>query len=126
MSLILKSFDLNLGRKNVVAGSSNGTLQRDDCNNYFYQPFKFLTSGNSHCVYKTSNCSEEGQVVYKNGTKKNDTLCRCDYTRGYHFIIQPKHRCYCVPSEEDCSCHLKECQANFILSPGTCMLEQEM
>ncbi|XP_071124008.1 uncharacterized protein [Mytilus edulis] len=105
------------GRKNVVAGSTNGTLQGADCNNYLYQPFKFLTSGNSRCVYKTSSCSEKGQVVYKNGTKKNDILCRCDYTRGYDFIIKPKHPCKCVPSEEDCSCHLKSCSSNDILSP---------
>ncbi|CAC5355617.1 unnamed protein product [Mytilus coruscus] len=105
------------GQKLIVAGSSNGTLQGADCNSDFYQPFKFLSSGNSRCVYEKSYCNGEGLVTSSNGTLENDRSCRCDYTRGYNFINQPKHRCYCVPSEEDCSCHLKICPSNHILSP---------
>lgn len=107
-----------IGQKLIVAGSSNGTLQGADCNSEFYQPFKFLSSGSSRCVYEKSYCSGEGQVVFTNGTLENDRSCRCDYTRGYDFVNKPRHRCYCAPSEEDCSCHLKLCQSNYILSPG--------
>ncbi|CAG2253821.1 unnamed protein product [Mytilus edulis] len=114
------------GHKLIVAGSSNGTLQGADCNSEFYQPFKFLSSGSSRCVYEKSYCSGEGQVVYRNGTLENDRSCRCDYTRGYDFVNKPRHRCYCVPSEEDCSCHLKLCQSNYILSPDyECLNENE-
>ncbi|XP_076070588.1 uncharacterized protein LOC143042207 isoform X1 [Mytilus galloprovincialis] len=114
------------GQKLIVAGSSNGTLQGADCNSEFYQPFKFLSSGSSRCVYEKSYCSGEGQVVFTNGTLENDRSCRCDYTRGYDFVNKPRHRCYCAPSEEDCSCHLKLCQSNYILSPDyECLNENE-
>ncbi|XP_076070597.1 uncharacterized protein LOC143042213 [Mytilus galloprovincialis] len=105
------------GQKLIVAGSSKGTLQGTDCDGNFYQPYKFLSSGNSRCVYKRSDCSEEGQVVYRNGTEKNDRSCRCDYTRGYDFVTRPNHQCLCVPSKEDCSCYHKTCPNKYILSP---------
>ena len=38
-----------------------------------------------------------------------DTTCRCDYTKGYTFVTRPKHICYCVPTEEDCSCYRPIC-----------------
>ncbi|CAC5394960.1 unnamed protein product [Mytilus coruscus] len=114
------------GRKLIVAGSSNGTLQGANCDSEFYQPFKFLSSGSSRCVYEKSYCSEEGLVTSRNGTLEKDRSCRCDYTRGYDFIVQPKHRCHCEPSEEDCSCHLKICPSNYILSPDyECLNENE-
>ncbi|CAC5422511.1 unnamed protein product [Mytilus coruscus] len=106
------------GYKLLVACSFQGTLDGDSCDHDFYQPFKFLSSGNSRCVHKTSYCNEEGQVVYSNGTVENDILCRCDYTKGYDFIIRPKHPRSCVPSEEDCSCYHKRCSAGYILPPG--------
>ncbi|CAC5359809.1 unnamed protein product [Mytilus coruscus] len=114
------------GQKLIVAGSFTGTLQGAPCENYFYQPFKFLSSGNSRCVYKKSYCNEEGQVIYGNGTQKTDSKCRCDYTRGYNFIIRPKHGCYCVPTAEDCYCYSKICPSNYILSPDyECLNENE-
>lgn len=61
---------LYVGHKLTVSGSTNGTLQGADCKNDFYQPFKFLSSGNSRCVYKKSFCSEDGQVAQSNGTLK--------------------------------------------------------
>lgn len=48
-----------------------------------------------------------------------DTTCRCDYTRGYSFVLQPKHITNCVPSEEDCSCYIKPCPHGYILNTGT-------
>ncbi|CAC5359852.1 unnamed protein product [Mytilus coruscus] len=105
------------GQKLIVAGSFQGTLQGSYCDNDFYQPFQFWSSGNSRCVYKKSYCREEGQIISSNGTVKTDSVCRCDYTRGFDFIVRPKHRCYCVPAKEDCSCYLKLCSSNEILSP---------
>lgn len=48
-----------------------------------------------------------------------DTTCRCDNSRGYSFVLQPKHSTYCVPSEEDCSCHTNLCVDGNILNAGT-------
>ncbi|XP_071124004.1 uncharacterized protein [Mytilus edulis] len=104
------------GKKIIVEGSTQETLQGAKCSSDFYQPFKFVTNGSYGCVLTKSYCNEEGQVVYGYGTTKNDTLCRCDYTRGYYFTIPPKQTCYCVPSEEDCSCHLKLCPPNYNLT----------
>ncbi|XP_052076510.1 uncharacterized protein LOC127714492 isoform X2 [Mytilus californianus] len=130
MNIILLNFventKISRHQKLIVAGSSNGTLQGADCDSEFYQPFKFLSSGSSRCVYEKSYCSGEGLVTSRNGTLEKDRSCRCDYTRGYDFIDQPKHRCHCVPSEEDCSCHLKICPSNYILSPDyDCLNENE-
>ena len=69
-------------------------------------------------VYEKSLCNEEGQIVLKNGTKISDRTCRCDYSKGYDFVVKPKDGCECIPSEEDCSCYHKTCQTGFILSPG--------
>lgn len=107
-----------IGQKLIVAGSVQGTLQGANCDDAFYQPFQFLSSMNSRYAYRTSYCSEEGQTIFSNGSTLRDRLCRCDYTKSYDFIVRPKHRCYCVPTEEDCSCHLKTCSSNDMLSPG--------
>ena len=69
-------------------------------------------------VYEKSLCNEEGQIVFKNGTKISDRTCRCDYSRGYDFVVKSKDGCECIPSEEDCSCYHKTCQTGFILSLG--------
>ncbi|XP_076072010.1 uncharacterized protein LOC143043715 [Mytilus galloprovincialis] len=76
-----------------------------------------MSSGNSRCIYKKSFCNEEGQVYSNNGTLKKNRICRCDYTRGYDFVVRPNRRCYCEPSEEDCSCYLKLCSSDEMLSP---------
>ncbi|CAG2241959.1 DAPK [Mytilus edulis] len=110
------------GQKLVVAGSVHGTLQGADCDDEFYQPFQFMSSGNSRCIYKKSICNEEGQVYSINGTLKKNRICRCDYTRGYDFVVRPNHRCYCEPSEEDCSCYLKLCSSYEMLSPAVTVL----
>lgn len=107
-----------IGYKQIVSGSKQGTLDGDLCDKNVYQPFPFNSSGNSRCVYQRSHCSEEGQVIYRDGTNKANTKCRCDNTRGYDFLHRPKNRCFCVPSEEDCSCYLKICSFDGILSPG--------
>lgn len=63
-------------------------------------------------------CKGEGQVLYNNGTLISDRACRCDYTKGYKFIKQPEKKCFCIPSEEDCSCYLDKCAVDLTLSPG--------
>lgn len=69
-----------------------------------YQPFLFWSNEDHQCQIVKSLCSEEGQVQYDNGTTTSDKGCRCDYTRGYDFLVRPKNKCFCVSSEEDCSC----------------------
>lgn len=80
-----------------------------ECNTDRYQPIVFTTHGNSDCIFLKSKCDGEGQVVYSNGSSGNDTACQCDYTKGYQFVSTPKHSCFCLPSEEDCSCFRLKC-----------------
>ncbi|XP_052076733.1 serine/threonine-protein phosphatase 6 regulatory ankyrin repeat subunit C-like [Mytilus californianus] len=101
------------GYKFVIAGN----LDRRKCASSSYQPFTFSTKGTSTCIFEKTYCSEEGQIIFNNGSSNSDRKCRCDYTRGYDFITKPKHSCYCVPSMEDCSCCQKHCTPGFILSP---------
>ncbi|CAG2205298.1 unnamed protein product [Mytilus edulis] len=75
-----------------------------ECNARRYQPIVFTTLGNSECIYSKSKCAEEGQVIFNNDSSSRDVTCRCDYTKGYAFVTKPKNRCFCKPSEEDCSC----------------------
>lgn len=86
-----------------------------ECKAGRYQPIVFTTHGNSGCIFLKSNCDGDGQIVYNNGTSNNDIACRCDYTKGYVFVSKPKHSCFCIPSEEDCSCFRVKCTK---LSPG--------
>lgn len=86
-----------------------------------YQPFVFRTNGSSECTFQKSLCSGEGQIIVtdKYLVTRTDTTCRCDYERGYSFIIQPNNIAHCVPSEEDCSCYNKLCNDGYILNAGT-------
>ena len=65
-----------------------------------------------------SSCKGEGQTVINNGTAISDRQCGCDYSNGYDFVTKPKHPCFCVPSEEDCSCYFRSCPAGFFFTPG--------
>lgn len=103
-----------LGYKVIFRGAIDGK----PCERNFYQPFKFNSSGNSGCVYNKSVCTEEGQFIYKNENSQTDRVCRCDDSKGYAFIHRPQHRCYCVPSKEDCSCYFKKCSPGELLSKG--------
>lgn len=77
----------------------------------------------SDCVYSKSLCNEEGQTAYEDDSSKDDRTCRCDYTRNYSFVKIPRHVCYCLPTEEDCSCNIKSCPRNFTLSTGILTLK---
>lgn len=63
-------------------------------------------------------CEGEGQVVFHSGTLISDGACRCDYTKGYKFIQQPKQNCFCIPSAEDCSCYISKCGDGLNLASG--------
>lgn len=95
-----------------------GSLEGVQCDTDRYQPFKFWTNGSRICKYDKSLCNGEGQVPFSSGTNKKDRACRCDYTEGYDFVARPKNVCYCIPSEEDCSCFIRQCPSGFVLSPG--------
>lgn len=84
-------------------------FNKAECSYKRYQPFPFSTDGSSNCVYQKSACNEDGQYVFHKGISKNDTTCGCNFLKGYTFITKPRHKCYCMPSEEDCSCYKHAC-----------------
>ncbi|XP_052060615.1 uncharacterized protein LOC127700926 isoform X1 [Mytilus californianus] len=92
-------------------------FNKAQCSSKRYQPFPFSTDGNSKCMYQKSFCNEEGQIVYHEGTVINDTTCGCDFSKGYRFVIKPRHNCYCIPSEEDCACHKLLCKNEEYICP---------
>lgn len=80
------------------------------CSDDKYQPITYWTNVSTDCLYLTSTCTEEGQVLYSvDRYHEHDTSCRCDHTRGYDFVTKPRNPCFCIPSEEDCSCYKKRC-----------------
>lgn len=101
------------GYKFIIRGSLDGT----PCNANKFQPFKFWTNSSSDCVFKKTNCIEEGQVVFDKGNSTSDRKCRCDYTSGYAFVVHPRNNCYCDHELEDCSCYLLHCQQLEVITP---------
>ncbi|CAG2212473.1 unnamed protein product [Mytilus edulis] len=102
------------GNKYVQRGQPDFT----PCAKSRYQPFRLWSNVSGQCIFKKSQCVSDGQFLYNNGTTESDRSCRCDYTHGYVFINKPRHPCYCIPSEEDCSCYKKYCPNNRLLTPG--------
>ncbi|XP_052077391.1 uncharacterized protein LOC127715391 isoform X2 [Mytilus californianus] len=94
-----------------------GNLEGVQCASDRYQPFIFWTNGSSSCKFEKSICAGEGQIPFSLGTTKADSTCRCDYTQGYDFVVRPRNTCFCIPSEEDCSCFIRQCPSGFVLSP---------
>ncbi|CAC5371648.1 unnamed protein product [Mytilus coruscus] len=86
------------------------------CPDDLYQPLIFFSNESSNCEFKKSFCSNEGQLLSRNGTIKTDRQCRCNYVEGYTFVTNPTDACSCVPAVEDCSCYRKQCSKNHILS----------
>ncbi|XP_076105734.1 uncharacterized protein LOC143074071 [Mytilus galloprovincialis] len=93
--------DVESGRKLVF--QSLGFIS-EKCTFERYQPIAFSSFGNSDCVFRKSTCSEEGQVVCSDNSLDVDVSCRCDHTKGYKFVSKTRNPCYCIPSNEDCSC----------------------
>lgn len=104
-----------IGSKRVFSLS----FTRGNCSVNRYQPMIFRTNERmSECVFAKSICNEEGQILYQADSSKKDRTCRCDYAKNYAFIKIPRHFCYCIPSEEDCSCYIRSCPINHTLSTG--------
>lgn len=72
----------------------------------------------SDCIFAKSICSEEGQLIYEDDSTKDDRACRCDHKKNYSFTKAPRNNCFCLPTEEDCSCNIKSCPVNQTLSAG--------
>ncbi|CAC5406189.1 unnamed protein product [Mytilus coruscus] len=109
-------FGLNLlepGYRFVISGM----LDSRPCGPERFQPFSLLPNTSSRCVTRKSQCNREGQVVYSNGTTTRDRSCRCNYRDNFVFVTKPKTKCYCIPSEEDCSCYSKACDVDHYLTP---------
>lgn len=102
------------GNKYIIRGDIDG----EPCEKNRYQPFKFQTDGYNKCIFEKSVCNEEGQIAQNSGNTTADTSCRCDYTKGYRFVIEPTNKCYCRPTHEDCSCYKKKCRNNEFLNPS--------
>lgn len=68
----------------------------------------------SDCIYAKSMCNEEGHIVYNDNSAKDDRTCRCNHKKNFSFIKTPRNLCYCIPTEEDCSCNIKP--VNYTLS----------
>ncbi|CAC5412560.1 CALM [Mytilus coruscus] len=96
-----------------------GNIDADLCPGYRYMPINFKSNIIESCIFLKSKCNGEGQLVHHNWSLAEDTACTCDFSNGYAFIQKPKSNCYCVPSQEDCSCYKKQCgDSNYVLSPG--------
>ncbi|XP_076098299.1 uncharacterized protein LOC143068263 [Mytilus galloprovincialis] len=93
----------------------NPNLEQVPCDAIQYQPFTFTTNGNSQCAFGKSLCISSGQILASNGSSLADANCRCDYTRGFDYIIPPKDPCLCKPAEEDCSCYIRKCDDDKVM-----------
>lgn len=102
------------GYKFVISGS----LDRTSCGSEMIQPFSLLSNTSSKCVTRKSQCNGEGQVVYSDGTTTDDRSCSCNYIDNFAFVTRPKSKCFCIPSQEDCSCYYKPCPVGNFLTPG--------
>ncbi|VDI83333.1 Hypothetical predicted protein, partial [Mytilus galloprovincialis] len=103
------------GDKTVI---NSGNFDTESCSFERFQPFSFSTSQGNTCIYKKTVCSEEGQLVYNNGSSVYDRKCRCDYTKNFSFVSTKRiNMCFCDPTNEDCSCHIKQCDNEHILTP---------
>ncbi|XP_071149602.1 uncharacterized protein [Mytilus edulis] len=87
-----------------------GNIDAEKCAFDNFSPGSILSNESDKCTYIKSNCTDAGQLVFENGSTETDRSCRCDYKRGYAFIIAPRHHNSCFPLDEDCSCYLKKCQ----------------
>ncbi|VDH92868.1 Hypothetical predicted protein [Mytilus galloprovincialis] len=93
-----------------------GGLNSKHCPDDQYQPMPYASNEdnkNDKCMYLKTQCNGEGQLIHDLSEKPDkDRTCRCDYSRGYDFVYKPRNRCYCIPTEEDCSCYQKPCNNN--------------
>ncbi|XP_052081118.1 uncharacterized protein LOC127719133 [Mytilus californianus] len=113
-SCIYKPDSLDPGEQYIISHHPRGV----NCiNENRFQPFRILLNGGPECVFRRSVCSEEGQIIFNNGTSKDDRSCRCNFEKGFALNITTKYPCLCIPSEEDCSCYKKHCPIGYVLTP---------
>ncbi|XP_071164571.1 uncharacterized protein [Mytilus edulis] len=105
---------VSLGNYPVLRGRY---IDYETCPVSTYQPFLFRSNERYKCTYLKSICSLDGQVKVNDGTTTSDKACRCDYNRGYAFVIRPQNQSACIPSQEDCSCYSKRCEKDQHLNP---------
>ncbi|CAC5399195.1 unnamed protein product [Mytilus coruscus] len=110
------------GRKYIVEGSPTFVL----CSLDRYQPITFYWNASSRCILLKSLCAERGQTLSGQGSAEDDVRCRCDYKQRYDYVMRPKDICHCNPTQEDCSCYLKQCKDNEYLSPRMYRLNANM
>ncbi|CAG2252498.1 unnamed protein product [Mytilus edulis] len=89
------------GEKYVISGART----TKPCFVDTYQPFALWANISSRCLYHISKCNDEGQILSPNVSKVADRSCQCDHKNGFHFVIQPRDPCGCLPVVEDCSCY---------------------
>lgn len=96
----------------------SGNLDRQKCISERLQPFPLSSNDNSQCGIVKSQCSGEGQIVFSDGNTTDDRSCRCNYVKNFAFVTKPKAPCYCIPSQEDCSCYYRTCPIDHYLTSG--------
>ncbi|CAC5378268.1 unnamed protein product [Mytilus coruscus] len=105
---------VSLGNYPVLRGRY---IDYETCPVSSYQPFLFRSNERYKCTYLKSKCSSDGQVEVNDGTTRSNKACRCDYNRGFAFVIRPQNQSACIPSQEDCSCYSKRCVEGQNLNP---------
>ncbi|XP_076082461.1 uncharacterized protein LOC143053546 [Mytilus galloprovincialis] len=114
--------DLPPGYHSVLSGQ----LHVKQCKDNYFSPYISWSNEGYECQYQKHLCNEEGQIVVDTGSNVRDIKCKCDYRKGYVFVIKPKDECTCSPSVEDCSCHQTHCQNNsFTLSQDYVCLSKD-
>lgn len=107
-------FYMLLGKRYVISGERDN----DNCIDLRYQPLKLWSNQSGECEFLKNECNEIGQVIVSNGSTTKDRLCRCNYNNGYDFVVKPINGCFCIPSQEDCSCYRKKCSSGENLTSG--------
>ncbi|XP_052063983.1 uncharacterized protein LOC127704129 isoform X2 [Mytilus californianus] len=105
---------VSLGNYPVLRGRY---IDYETCPVSSYQTFLFRSNERYKCTYLKSMCSSDGQVEVNDGTTTSNKACRCDYNRGFAFVIRPQNQSACIPSQEDCSCYSKRCVEGQNLNP---------
>lgn len=100
------------GYKTIFRGGIDGV----PCSTNNYQPFSHSSTTGGSCAMVKTSCNEEGQLIYDDGSSTTDRSCRCDYRVGYDYVALPSNKCFCKPTIEDCSCYMKYCDANQVLT----------
>lgn len=97
------------------------------CSLWRYQPFKLWSNELSRCVFAKSGCNELGQIMYDMDSALSDNVCWCDHAEGFSFLYVPKNHCYCIPTQEDCTCYKKMSSEDHVLTAGeNNILEKKM